>query len=351
MTVENANSTISYTNSSTNLSFLSVDPQELINEALAPIADKLDQLAVKITDFTGASTTTSKAVIRHTIGAGGKRIRPALYFLASRLVGYSGDHLYPMAAVCEFVHTASLLHDDVVDSSPVRRNKPTAKSIWGDEASVLTGDLIYARASEMMAATGSLEIVSLFARAIRLMSDGELLQLEHIFDTQMPRDAYFTILEHKTAVLLAACCKAPAILVGRTSDEVQALETFGRAVGFAFQLLDDALDYAGTDDIFGKKTLADLPEGKITLPIILLREQATAADWNIVANIIAQNMPSKVDMQRVHQLVDQYDTAGQTLALAEEWTNTALDSLDIFPASPEREGLERLARSLLMRVH
>ena len=334
-----------------NLTHLHMDPSALVAEALDPVAAELRELNERIASLTGAETRTARDVIDHVFSNGGKRVRPALFFFAARLVNYKGEHRLPMAAVCEFVHTASLLHDDVIDNSTLRRNKPTANRIWGDEASVLTGDLVYARASEMMADTGSLEIVSMFARAIRLMSEGELLQLEHLYNPKITEIEYFQILENKTAVLLAAACKAPAVLADAPQAECKALEVFGRAVGYAFQLLDDALDYAGTDSAFGKKTLADLPEGKVTLPIMLLRDQATAEEWEKVERLILSSDLSHNDMKWVLSLVDHYDTAGQTLARAESWTNIALQSLNEFPESQAREDLKRLASRLLMRIN
>lgn len=200
-----------------------------------------------------------------------------------------------------------------------------------------------------MAETGSLEIVSMFARAIRLMSDGELLQLEHLYNPKMTDVPYYKIIEHKTAVLLAAVCRAPAVLMGKSKQECDALSEFGRCVGYAFQLLDDALDYASSDSIFGKKTLADLPEGKVTLPVILLRSLATAEEWAKVELLIHNETISSQQMNEVLELVNQYDTAGRTLEEAGKWTDRALNALAVFPESVERTNLENLARSLLLR--
>ncbi|MCX6125648.1 MAG: polyprenyl synthetase family protein [Proteobacteria bacterium] len=332
------------------LSALELDPHVLISEALQPVAEELNTLNEAIKSLTGAQTSTARDVVNHVFAAGGKRIRPALFFFSARLAGYSGHHLINMAAVCELVHSASLLHDDVIDNSSLRRNKPTSNSIWGDEASVLTGDLIYARASEMMAATGSLEIVSIFARAIRLMSEGELLQLEHLYNPVMSEESYFEILENKTGALLAAACRAPAVLAQRQVIDCDALESFGRHLGFAFQLLDDALDYCGSPEVFGKRTLSDLPEGKVTLPVILLRTQSTPEEWTKIEKIIRKIEIGPRDMGVVQALVEHYDTAGQTLERAATYTNAALAALEMFPPSPERQNLERLANRLLMRV-
>ena len=327
------------------------DQKQMIDAALTPVADQLRSLSPHLTSLLMAQTASGKHIIEHVLSGGGKRIRPALYFFVSRLVDYSGDQLMPMAAVCEYVHTASLLHDDVIDNSTLRRGKPTPNKIWGDESAVLVGDLIYSRASELMAETGSLEIVSLFARAIRLMSEGELEQLEHLFNPAMPMSAYLNIIENKTAVLLAAVCRAPAILADAPKEARENLSEFGRCLGYAFQLLDDALDYAGNDLVFGKNTLVDLPEGKVTLPIILLKKFTTPNEWSFVESLINNEEISKDAMQKVLDLVNQYDTAGKTLEAASEWTDRALKALARFPVSPARNDLEKLACRLLMRFN
>ncbi len=328
----------------------SMDPKRLIEAAVGSVSEQLMVLDPQLISLVEAQTASANHILSHIFSGGGKRIRPALFFLSCRLVQYSGPHFIPIAAVCEYVHAASLLHDDVIDNSSLRRGKPTANTIWGDESAVLVGDLIYARASELMAQTGSLEIVSMFARAIRLMSDGELLQLEHLFNPSMSQEVYFKIVEHKTAILLGAACRAPAVLAGATKEICDALENFGRSIGFAFQLLDDALDYAGTDHIFGKKTLADLPDGKVTLPVILLKSKATSDEWSFVEQLIHEESISGAAMQHILDLVNQYDTAGQTLAMASSWTDLALKSLSIFPESDAKSDLKTLAQRLLLRL-
>jgi octaprenyl-diphosphate synthase len=330
---------------------LDLDPRKLIDEALLPVQDLLNALSPHLTTLLGAKTISAQHIVSHVFDGGGKRIRPALFYLCARLVNYSGIHANSIAAVCEYVHTASLLHDDVIDNSTLRRGKPTPNSIWGDESAVLVGDLVYSRASELMADTGSLEIVSMFARSIRLMSEGELLQLEHLFNPFMSVDAYMTIIEYKTATLLGAACRAPAVLADSAVELRDALETFGRCVGFAFQLLDDALDYAGSDAAFGKKTLADLPEGKVTLPVILLKQYATAPEWALVESLIHGENISRDAMLRVLELVNHHDTVGKTLELASEWTTKALAALSKFPESDDRKNLETLAKRLLLRMN
>lgn len=339
-----------HTDQATTSPLLSQDLKKaLIDDALAPVAADLADLSRKITSFIPTESNTSRRILDHVFGAGGKRIRPALYYMCCRLFGYRGDHLHQIAAVTEYVHTASLLHDDVVDNSTTRRNKPTANSIHGDEAAVLVGDLIYSRASELMAATGNMQVVETFARAIRLMSEGELLQLENLYNADMQEDAYFKILECKTAILIEASCKSAGLLAGSTDAELHAIREFGHGVGIAFQLIDDALDYVGDMPLVGKDTLSDLKEGKITLPVILLRNLATPAEWQTVTQIISS--PSiTLDMVRaVAALVDKYETSALTIERAHQFTMRAMAALHTFPGCEERDSLENLANKLLMR--
>ena len=313
----------------------------------------LKELNRRLVSFIPTESDSAKRVITHVFDGAGKRIRPALYFMCCKLLGYEGPHYYQIAAVAEFVHTASLLHDDVVDDSTLRRGKPTANSIYGDETSVLVGDLIYSTASELMAATGNMEIVKTFARAIRLMSDGELMQLENLFNFGMSEAVYLRILECKTAILISSACKSAGLLAGVETDAWQRLERFGHSVGMAFQLIDDALDYMGDTTIFGKSTLSDLVEGKVTMPVLLLKERATAAEQAELARVIAsEGLSARSEgLAFVAGLVEKYETAEATVARAETYTEQAMSALFGFAASRERDVLENLANKLLFRFH
>lgn len=325
--------------------------QQLLACALEPVAPDLEALQECIISYIPAQTETTAGVLHHIFSSGGKRIRPALYFFCCRMLGYRGDHLFPIAAVCEYIHTASLLHDDVVDNSSLRRNKPTANTIWGDQASVLVGDLIYSRASEMMAATGSLDIVTTFARAIRLMSEGELIQLEEVFSLPISVDRYFQILDKKTAVLIGASCKAAGILAKADSTQLNALETFGSSLGIAFQLVDDALDYLGSRELFGKPTLSDLREGKVTLPVILLRELASKQEITVLERILSKSEIESRDVEMVAGMVEEYNTANLTIDRAARYTDRAISALEKFPSSSERDDLENIAKCLVWRFN
>lgn len=329
-----------------------VDPAKaLLDDALAPVADDLRELNVRLTSFLPSESQSAKRVLGHVFDGGGKRIRPALYFMCCGLLGYRGEHYYPIGAVAEFVHTASLLHDDVVDNSNLRRNKPTANSIYGDETSVLVGDLIYSRASEIMAATGNMEIVKTFARAIRLMSDGELLQLENLFNPAMTEGAYIRILECKTAILIAAACKSAGLLAGVDKETFERLERFGHSVGMAFQLIDDALDYTGAAEIVGKATLSDLAEGKVTLPVILLSQRATAEEKARLTELLESDPIGPAQIREVAKLVEKYETAEATVERAESYTREAMACLAAFEPSRERDVLANLADKLLFRFN
>lgn len=323
----------------------------MIDQALAPVADDLEELNRRLLDFIPIETDSARAVLRHVFGSGGKRIRPALYFMCCRMLGYRGDHYYSIAAVTEFVHTASLLHDDVVDNSTLRRNKPTANSIYGDETSVLVGDLVYSTASEMMAATGDMEIVRTFARAIRLMSDGELLQLESLYKPGLAETTYLRILECKTAILIEAACKSAGLLARLPLERIQALARFGHGVGMAFQLIDDALDYTGSETLIGKATLSDLAEGKVTMPVIMLMKALPAADRERLAKAMTAQTIEAATVREVAELIERYGTAEQTVERAETYTQVAMDALLSFPPSSDRDVLETLANRLLFRFN
>jgi octaprenyl-diphosphate synthase len=198
----------------------------------------------------------------HVLGSGGKRLRPALLLLAAELCGYSGPRRIQVAAAVELLHTATLLHDDVVDISSLRRGRPSANAIWGNRRAVLAGDFLYARASSMIVEDGDLDILWIFSNTIRCMAEGELLQLGRSFDATVTEAHYFSVIEHKSAVLLSAACEAGAILGGVTRAERRKMAQFGRELGLAFQLRDDALDYEAGEAELGKRPLTDIREGR-----------------------------------------------------------------------------------------
>lgn len=259
--------------------------------------------------------------------------------------------MLPIAAVSEYVHTASLLHDDVIDNTTLRRRKPTVNSRWGDESSILVGDLIYAHASKLMTETGNMEIVASFAQAISRMSEGELIQLENLYHIDISEEMWLRIVHYKTAELLGAACKSAGLLAQIESRLCIALYEFGINVGIAFQLIDDTLDFCGQEKDLGKKTMIDIMNGKITLPLILLYRQGDAGVRTMLEAITAKPRPSTSDLLRIHELVIRYGTVEQTADKASSYTAKATQALDVFATSKAKSELIRLTNLLLARVN
>jgi octaprenyl-diphosphate synthase len=222
----------------------------------------------------------------HVLESGGKRMRPALLLLAAELCGYTGPRRIHVGAAVELLHTATLLHDDVVDFSAMRRGRPAANALWGNRRAVLAGDFFYARASSMIVEDGDLDILWIFANTIRSMAEGELLQLQRSFDPSVTETHYFQVIERKSAVLLSAACEAGSILGGVTRAERRRLAEFGRELGIAFQLRDDALDYEDREADLGKRPYDDLREGKVTLPLLLALKRCSASERDAVASLL-----------------------------------------------------------------
>lgn len=252
-------------------------------------------------------------VLRHIFGAGGKRIRPSLFLLVSELIGYSGEHRMPIAAVCEYIHTASLLHDDVIDNSTLRRGKPTANSVWGDETAVLAGDLIYSAACRLMVKTRSLELIDTFAECIRFMSESELFQLELLWRSDVSEEQYDRVVKGKTAILFEASCKTPGFLAELPTPTRTALGDYGHHLGFVFQITDDILDYAGQASEVGKNVGADLRAGKLTLPVLcgIESENHLPDSERLLTRLVAQTLQQgECSDKDLHTIITRVQSTG-----------------------------------------
>ena len=241
------------------------------------IEKEVHELEFFLIQYLLTKNESTNEIISHIFKSGGKRLRPVLFYLCSKLVGYDGDHLHPIAAVCEYIHTASLLHDDVIDNSKLRRNKPTVNSIWGDETAVLSGDLIYSTACRLMVKTRSLDLIDCFAECIRYMSESELFQLELLWKLDTTKQDYLRLVEGKTACLFEASCKAPGYLLQIKNnksyeDTIKSLSIYGKNLGTVFQIMDDCLDYSMDEASLGKPVAQDLLQGKVTLPLLFALE-------------------------------------------------------------------------------
>jgi octaprenyl-diphosphate synthase len=283
------------------------------------------------------------ALADHIIDAGGKRLRPLLAVVAARLAGARGDASLKLAAAVEFIHTATLLHDDVVDGSRLRRGKVAAHLIWGAPSSVLVGDFLFARAFELMVETGSMRAMNILARASRVIAEGEVLQLTRAHDLALSQATYLEIISAKTAELFAAAAEAGAVAGGASAAQCAALRAYGLNLGLAFQLADDALDYGGVTETLGKNAGDDFREGKATLPLLLAIARTGPREVEFWERAIGRKEQTDADFRRARELIVGAGALEATLDLAGEYAENAKAALAVFPASEWRHGLECLA--------
>jgi octaprenyl-diphosphate synthase len=266
----------------------------------------------------------------HLINSGGKRIRPMLTVAAARMCGYSGLHHIKLAMAVEFMHTATLLHDDVVDESDMRRGKEAARVIWGNQASVLVGDYLLGQAFKMMVETGSLECLRILSDAACVIAEGEVLQLAVSQDTATTEDSYLKVVNSKTAALFSAAARVGAVISNRPRQEQEALEAYGRNLGIAFQLVDDALDYSGSRAAMGKSTGDDFRERKITLPVILAFRRGVESERSFWKRTLEEGNQTADDLLYAQKLLDRHGAISETLNRAGHYGQMAKDALAIF---------------------
>lgn len=276
----------------------------------------------------------------HLIASGGKRIRPMLTLGAAKLCGYGGDKHILLAACVEFIHTATLLHDDVVDESERRRGAETANVVWGNQASVLVGDFLFSRSFQLMVQSGSLEVLRILAGASAVIAEGEVLQLMTANDLGSGEASYLKVIESKTAALFAAACRVGAVIAGRDTADAEALDAYGRDLGIAFQLVDDALDYAADGTALGKNTGDDFREGKVTLPVLLAHERGDAAERDFWKRVIeSPDQQQEADFAEALRLMQRHGTISATLERARDYGRAAKDALRRFSPGPIRDAL------------
>jgi len=285
----------------------------------------------------------------HIIAAGGKRLRPMLTLATSRLCGYRGDRHIALAAAVEFIHTATLLHDDVVDDSDLRRGLATANAVWGNKASVLVGDFLFSRAFELMVEDGSLPVLSILSRASAIIAEGEVLQLVTSNDVATTEDAYLEVINAKTAQLFAAASRIGAVVSDRSEAEAQALESFGRNLGIAFQLIDDMLDYSAEQSELGKSVGDDFRDGKITLPVVLALRAADDREREFWRRTLEDSEQRDGDLDHAIELMRRHGTFAATLERAREYGDAARRALSTFRDGPERQALDEVIEFCLER--
>lgn len=275
----------------------------------------------------------------HIIAAGGKRLRPLLTLTSARLCNYDGRRHLALAACVEFIHTATLLHDDVVDESDLRRGLATANAVWGNKASVLVGDFLFSRAFQLMVSDGSLKVLRILSDASAVIAEGEVMQLMTANDTRTSEESYLEVIRNKTAALFAAACQIGAVVADRSEAEEQALSVYGRSFGTAFQLVDDMLDYSARQADLGKSIGDDFREGKITLPVVLAYERGSEEERSFWRRCLEDLDQNERDLDRALGYIAKHDAMEDTMARARTFGAEARTALEIFPQSAERQAL------------
>jgi octaprenyl-diphosphate synthase len=316
---------------------------------LSLIADDMREVDAVITKRLASGVPLVGQVSRYIISAGGKRLRPALLLLVCGALGYRGDQRFNLAAVVEFIHTATLLHDDVVDESTLRRGRATANESFGNPASVLVGDFLYSRAFQMMLDAGDMRIMEILADATNTIAEGEVLQLMNMHDPSLDEAAYLRVIRSKTAKLFEASARLGAILAGSPPEQEQACADYGQALGTAFQVIDDALDYEGDVHEMGKNLGDDLREGKATLPLIAAMQRGTPAQSELIRHAIENGAVAELDS--IVAIVRETGALEVTHQAAAAEAQRAIDSARHLPANSHTNGLLQLAAQLLQRRH
>jgi octaprenyl-diphosphate synthase len=310
----------------------------------ALVADDLASVNRLIVEKMHSEVALIPQLAGHIVAAGGKRLRPLLTLATARLCGYQGSRHHALAACVEFIHTATLLHDDVVDESALRRGRPTANAVWGNKASVLVGDFLFSRAFQLMVVDGSLEVLAILSNASAVIAEGEVQQLLTANDIETTVADYLKVIGAKTAALFDAACRIGAVVAERPKAEAEALGTFGQALGMAFQLVDDLLDYTARETELGKTIGDDFREGKLTLPVVLAIERAGPGERDFWQRALEDLDQRDDDLEQAIRLCERHGTLAETLALAGRYRDQALEALALFPSSPLRQTLEEVAR-------
>jgi len=314
-----------------------------MQKALELLSDDLKRVEAQFREDLSSEVPLIRKVGEYVLASGGKRVRPMLLLLSAKLAGYSGGSHIGLASVVEFIHTATLLHDDVVDGADLRRGNASANAVWGNEASVLVGDFLFAKSFSIMVRDGDLDILRVLSDATTQMAEGEVLQLVSTCDVDLDEAQYIKVVSSKTAVLMAAACQCGGILARCTPEQEAALAACGMDLGIAFQFLDDALDYVADQAEFGKARGQDLAEGKMTLPLIETLRRCTPGERERVEEIVEQDEIEPADIDEIVALIGRYDAIDYTRKRAAELVEQAKRRLVVFPDNEARQALVELA--------
>jgi len=326
-------------------------PPAAIDTLVGLVAADMDRVNDAILARTGSEVTMIPEVANHLISSGGKRLRPILTLAMAILSGYRGEGHVKLAAAVEFMHTATLLHDDVVDESEMRRGKAAARMLWGNEASVLVGDFLLGQAFKMMVDVGNLRALDILSSAAAVIAEGEVMQLAAAKNTATTEDEYLAVIRAKTAELFAAACEVGPVLALRPKDEHAACRSFGMNLGIAFQLVDDALDYGGKAVRLGKNVGDDFREGKITLPVVLAFRRGNAEERAFWKRALEQAEVTDADLESAIALMTKHHALEDTIARARHYGAIACDALALFPPSTMKAALEEAVAFCIARTH
>ena len=333
------------------VSFNEKTGSEGIEQLVALVREDMARVNETILSRTGSDVTMIPEVAQHLISSGGKRLRPMLTLACAILAKYAGQGHIKLAASVEFMHTATLLHDDVVDESDLRRGKPSARKVWGNEASVLVGDFLLGQAFKMMVEVGSLQCLDVLATAAAVIAEGEVMQLAAAKNTATTEDDYLAVIRAKTAALFAAAAEVGPILAQADDAAQKACRSYGMNLGIAFQLIDDALDYGGTAAKLGKNVGDDFREGKITLPIVLAFRRGSDEDRIFWKTSLEGGNTDDMALQRAIELLKKHRALEDTVERARHYGAMAKDALVLFPASPMRDALGDVVDFCISRAH
>ena len=322
-----------------------------IERLVRQLAPAMERVNTTILDRTGSDVTMIPEVANHLISSGGKRLRPMLTLAMAQLSGYTGDGHIKLAASVEFMHTATLLHDDVVDQSDMRRGKQAARMLWGNEASVLVGDFLLGQAFKMMVEVGSLQALDILSTAAAVIAEGEVMQLGAAKNTATNEDEYMAVIRAKTAELFAAACEVGPVIAGRDKAAIAACRSYGMNLGIAFQLVDDALDYGGKSAKLGKNVGDDFREGKITLPVVLSFRRGSDTERAFWQRTLGEGKIEDGDLDHAIGLMTKHHAIEDTIGRARHYGSIACDALALVPDSEIKTALEETVAFCIARVH
>jgi octaprenyl-diphosphate synthase len=326
------------------------DREPSIAPLSALVAADMERVNALILDMAGSNAEMIPEVARHLIDSGGKRLRPMLTIACAQAFGYDGDGHVKLAAAVEFMHTATLLHDDVVDESEMRRGKLAARMLWGNQASVLVGDYLLGQAFRTMVEVGSLDALKVLSDAASIIAEGEVMQLAAAKNLATGEEAYLRVINAKTAALFAAACEVGPIVAGQPELR-RAMADFGTELGYAFQLVDDALDYGGSSMTLGKRVGDDFREGKVTLPVVLAAREAGEADRAFWSRTIERGEIADGDLEHAIDLLRRTGAIAATVDRARAYGVRAVERLAALPQSAHRDALEEVVAFCVSRVH